>query len=269
MKKKHIITAAIASLLGLSASADLINFTSAEGYSAGQLRANALWNGSGSEMLVDPTGSGSVTNIGANAFKNMTYEKPFSASSTEYTASSVISFDHLGTQTQNQNVFVYATSFQHADGDMYLFLRRKDGADNFQMVFFDQNGANTTHNSDDVAGTDLGLSGDWTEVSSSDQIKMSMTITRGATTNDWTVSATMENLDTSTQLATISGSFESTQAFFDDDVSMGFNSRNLPSDADMSTITLHSFEAIPEPATLGLFVIGVGGVGLLRKYINR
>jgi arylsulfatase A-like enzyme len=220
-----------------------ISFTAGEGYTAGPLRTHPNWRGSGTDFLVDPTGDGSVTNIGASTFKNMTYQKPLPSGALEYTVSTVISFDHVGEGGNGADTVVYAASFQHGEGDLYLFLQRRSTSENFRMVFYDQNATTTNIQSDDIRAVELGLNGSLNESLSSDRLKLSMTITRGADEKNWSVSATMENLDSAALLAALSGSFDTTEAFFNDPVKAGFNSRQSVSDAALSPITLHRFEA--------------------------
>ena len=62
---KKIVTMVLAGWLAHGATAAVINFTAAEGYVAGELGSHADWTGGGTDFMVDPSGSGAITNVGA------------------------------------------------------------------------------------------------------------------------------------------------------------------------------------------------------------
>lgn len=225
---------------GVAVNVNAVSFTSAEGYSAGELDSHADWSGSAaSGFLVDPSGDGSVSNVGAVAWKNMSYVGEFqSASKTNYTVSALFTVEGTVSSSQTIDKALYSVTFVDGIQRLHLLFRRLVGGA-FDVGFFEDSGSVTSSaNGGNISPTDLGLGGTW---SSSDQLRLSLTIVRGVDETDWSYSGFLENVDASEMLSAISGSFESSVGFFTNSVTGGMSSRSATVEADLSPLTIDEF----------------------------
>lgn len=264
MKKWTVVMGVFA--IGTIVHANVVGFTSAEGYSAGELGLNANWVCSGgAQFIVDPAGDGSVT-LGTVAYKNASFtggSQPSSA--TSYTTSALFTFEGAATDTQAAITSLFSVNFVEGTTKLQLLFRRMaDGR--FDIGVWDNIGSTSANanSAPDLNGSLLGLG---PTLAVSDQLQASLAITRGVNETAWLYSASLYNVDTASTLASLSGTFESTLTFFQNDVVAGFSSSALASASNVSSLKFQEFSitSVPEPATLSLVGMVAAGLFLVRR----
>jgi hypothetical protein len=235
-----LLAAAIVFVSGTFLRADAASFSLAEGYVSGALTAHVDWVGSANaKFLVDPSGSGLVSNVGAVAWKNMSYVGGSqSTAKTNYTVSALFTVEGTDSSTQPGDKALYSVMFVDGSNRLHLLFRRLAGGD-FDVGFFEDSGfVNAAANGTNVSPADLGLDEAW---SPTDRLRLSLTIVRGEDETDWFYSGSLENIDTSETLSTVSGLFESSIDFFTNSITGGMSSRSEAAEADLSPLTIHEF----------------------------
>jgi hypothetical protein len=255
----------------LTVDSDAVGFTSAEGYSAGDLTLNSGWTGSAG-FVVDPFGLGAITNVGSIAWKNVSYVggiQPVAGSN--YTVSARFTFEGTDSSSQTVNKGLYSVNFMDGASKIQLIFRRRTGGD-FDAGFFENSGSiNASQNGGAAAPSLFGLG---SSLSVSDELLLTLTITRGTDETDWSYSGRLENLDTASMLSSVSGTFESSAAFFANDVTAGISSASAAAEAEISPFTIDAFTVgfvpLSGPVTL---VTSIGtlewvGANVLKITVN-
>lgn len=269
---KRIVIAGLVGWLAQGALATVVNFTAAEGYAAGDLGNHVDWSGGGSDFQVDPSGSGSLGNIGATGGQVVTGVGPGligSSSQTSYTLSTVFTLNGTtatASGAANQNIFSLEFVDTYASRDISLKLMRRSDAQSgyFSINFFESsNGTQVNAFGAAIPGLWFGLG---TTPGISDLLEMTFTVTRGVDKDNWSYEANWGNLANGADYGTLSGTFGSDDNFFNNDVSMKIESYDA-SAANLGPVTISSLEvsSIPEPATIGLFALSGVGVMILRR----
>lgn len=102
---------------------------------------------------------------------------------------------------------------------------------------------------------------------STDALWMGVTIARGATANDWVMTGILSNMTSGVTIKTGSAAFVSNEAFFTNDLMalMAVGCSDAESNVANRAISEISISAIPEPTTVGLFMISGVGCLLFRR----
>lgn len=246
----------------LSASAELIEFTSAEGYVDGELHGQNGWTTSALGVFVVTSDGGYVYRAGSGV-RNLALDAGLLAGSvgTEYRLTSVMDFTY-DVASDNTTAF-YMNSFA-AGSDLIRLRVRQSHADNktFQFTLDTQNGTGS-RNSEHFDKELLGFNG--TTDTQSDRLQWNLLLKHEAGSTNWQVSGSVVNLDTDMTLVSwTEESFTHTTAFSEGVLNPDFF---LRTGGPVDEFRIHSVEysAIPEPATLGLFAIFSAGLLLARR----
>ncbi len=263
-----------ASFLALgNARAVLIEFTSAEGYTNGTINgqpsASPVWatsSGTGTPFTVNAGGAGSVAldttlnsrNAGYNSVTN------FASVGTSFTSyidfTFVQSTATVGAATTAFSLLYSDTQTTGSIGATTAGFGRSTLLDGYRMASF----AATSTN---ISGTALGINSG-TGDNTSDVIRMTLTLTRGATTSTWGATETIFNVTTGTQVATVSSSSINIGA---NDPATLFNAMALGvsmTTSGLSSVNVLAYSSpVPEPATWAL--VTAGGVLLITLRRRR
>lgn len=247
-------------LAAASTMATTINFTAAEGYSAGQLSANSEWGGH-SAFTVDPTGSGTVTLDGTQNFKKAFYKTGL-ASNESYRVGIQFSFNRSTNSVTFNNPSVASAEFTEVAGTggkriaVQLQRLKYNATTNPDSKKFRLGGVNNSGsvnkfpNSGAVDESVLGF--DDASDNTSDDLWMEMLLTRGATETNWNATYILSNLTDNVQLISYeTGEFDTTSAFFTDDLYAVLGNVNFESDSKTSNRVVEQFMfdvgAVPPP----------------------
>ncbi len=254
-----------------NAGAVLVEFTAGEGYANGTLNGQPtgtpLWaasNDTGTPYTVNTAGGGSVAFstainnriIGYNSVTN------FASVGTSFTSYIEFTFEQ-GTATIGSNTtavgLVYAdTQTSGTIGGTTAGFGRSAATDGYRMASF---GTTSTT----MAGAALGINSG-TGDTTSDVIRMTLTVTRGSLTTNWAATETIYNVTTGTEVATVSTSLVNIGA---NDPSSLFSAMQLG--AAMTTSGFSSFSVlaysspVPEPTALTLVGLGCALTALRRR----
>jgi hypothetical protein len=279
MNKKILITP----LLALSACSILsaqisIDFTSAEGYAAGDLNANADWGAPAGVMTVDPGGTGNVfvtVPSGGNNFQVATYVGSGSSlTGNDYTTSVVFSIDYSAdTSLLAPGSNSYVGRFEYFGGGAVNANMRHMADGSFDLTYFHNiNADNGFGAGSGFTAADIGLANDgsgWTDAVS-DSLQLVHSLVYNSVLAEWTQTVTLNNLDTSTQVGTLARTFaEDDWSFRDADQVFRFDTGHMnrldPAVLSVDSITV----AVPEPSTYALMSGLVTLVGVLYRRRRR
>jgi len=219
------VAAALISFSSLATQAAPVEFTLAEGYLNGALSnqpsPNIQWKtvSGGLSFYVDSSDAGQLmvlTNQSATQYGVWQTPANFSqdAGNTYY-----IDFNFEQSPTATTATLIGLTYFTNAisgNSNVRAFFGRNTATDQYRIGFYQNNGSPATSSAWNIAGSVLGInsgSGD----NLSDQLRLSYTLTRGATASEWSAKVTLKNLTTNTIVGTINiPSFTSSAAFHSD-----------------------------------------------------
>ncbi|CAN5437538.1 hypothetical protein BH09VER1_BH09VER1_52330 [soil metagenome] len=253
----------VSSLLAFgNAGAVLIDFTTAEGYSNGTLNgqpsATPVWatsSDTGTPFTVNTSGSGSVSLSTAINSRNAGYNfvTDFATIGTSFTSYIEFTFVQstatVGASTTAVSLLYSDTQTSGSINSTTAGFGRNTLLDGYRMASFAATATN-------IAGTALGIdsgSGDTT----SDVIRMSLTLTRGATSSTWSATETIFNVTTGTQVATASSSAINIGV---NDPATFFNAMALGASmttSGLSSVNILAYSSpVPEPSTWALITVG-------------
>lgn len=247
------------------ASAVVVEFTTAEGYTSGSLNnkptGQAMWltSSGNTSYTVIPTGAGSVLVDTAASSATAVYQTPIDfTTGVAYTSSVEFSFTQAVAKTEeNTTLFSNAYSINPAQGTItnsaISIGRVTDIVDGYRFATFGSASVN-------IAGTALGINSVGLDTTS-DVIRMTLTLQQGATAAAWIGIATLYNVTTSTVLATrtvstlnLGGSVFTDTTLYGT-MALGGNSA-ASGVTDLTVFAYGSPVAVPEPATWALLIGG-------------
>lgn len=240
------------------------DFSSAEGYVAGDLTSNASWNGPPGAFTVDASGSGTVAFDPTDLWQAAAYVGPGGVMSTNnYTASSVFTLDFstgqsssiVGALVLGLYEFRNASRFSEYSG---FGLRQTEGAGTFNMFVINTlNGSNATAFSGAIAAEDLGLSvdgsGNWMD-GTSDELALSYSLQFDGTS--WNQALTLTNLTLNLEVISVSlSSTDDDASFRDADQTFRISTDKMNQNPVMLTIDEIEITASQPPSDDPLFPI--------------
>lgn len=262
IRSRQWAVAGMVSLLMMQmASAVVIDFTSAEGYASGSLNGQPSGNSSwtttsgNTSFTVDPSGAGSVQLSTAVNTGIAVYQTPVDfTTGVAYTSYIDFSFtqttvDAGGSTTFLNNLYL-ANSSSVTVGVSTAGFGRTSGTDAYRLAF--ASGAVA------IDGLSLGINsgaGDTT----SDVIRMVLTIQKGATAATWIGTETIYNVTTGTTVATRTSNLNFGADATDTSLynSIGIGGSTITSGISGLTVLAYSSPAaVPEPATWALLIGG-------------
>jgi hypothetical protein len=265
IRSRQWAVAGVVSLLMVQmAPAVLVEFTTGEGYTSGSLNGqpsgNSSWatSSGNASFTVNPAGGGSVAvDTAASNSNTAVYQSPIDfTTGVAYTSSVEFSFTQSVVNTGTSTVlFSNAYSSNPSSttlGSSAISLGRVTGVDGYRFATFASASVN-------IAGTALGINSAGSDTTS-DIIRMTLTLQQGATATTWIGTATLYNVTTSTVLATrtsnavdLSGVFTDTSLYG----TMAVGGTASTSGASNLTVLAYSSPvAVPEPATWALLIGG-------------
>jgi len=266
IRSRQWAVAGMVSLLMVQmASAVVVEFTTAEGYTSGSLNnkptGQAMWltSSGNTSYTVIPTGAGSVLVDTAASSATAVYQTPIDfTTGVAYTSSVEFSFTQAVAKTEeNTTLFSNAYSINPAQGTItnsaISIGRVTDIVDGYRFATFGSASVN-------IAGTALGINSVGLDTTS-DVIRMTLTLQQGATAAAWIGIATLYNVTTSTVLATrtvstlnLGGSVFTDTTLYGT-MALGGNSA-ASGVTDLTVFAYGSPVAVPEPATWALLIGG-------------
>ena len=186
------------------------DFTAGEGYTNGVLTGQQGWVGS-SNNTVDVSGSGYAV-LSTNEWQSSTAPYVIDASSNNvYTLSVDISWTELS-PTNGGNDIVNLLFDGDGSGSPRGYISRVSANGNYALNFKDQEGTGLGFVQFDgaVVGTDNVSDFD------TDPLRFSVTMSKGADSNDWSVVVSLSNLTSSAYVESPINGVSSSEAFFND-----------------------------------------------------
>ncbi|VGO13044.1 hypothetical protein PDESU_01598 [Pontiella desulfatans] len=265
MKERVALLSAGMMLAAVTTMATTINFTEVEGYSAGQLTANSDWGGH-TAFTVDPTGSGTVALDGSQNFKKAFYKTGL-ASNESYRVGMKFSFNRSTNSVTFNNPSVASAEFTEIAGTggkriaLQLQRMKYNASTNPDSKKFRLGGvinsgaANYFPNSGTFDESVLGF--DDASDNVSDDLWMEMLLVRGATETNWNATYILSNLTDTVQLMSYeTGEFDTSSAFFTDDLYAVLGNVNFESDSQTSNRVVEQFMfdigAVPPPPPVSI-----------------
>lgn len=261
MKKWNIMLSSALVGVAFSAQAALVtnvDFTATG--TAGWTVSGVAWPAVAGGVMAPPAGN-----------SKLIYNTALAASNTTFSISTVFSFDSTGALlTASKDILAVGIGVKtniHAQS-AWVFLRRDASGPQYRLLIVGRDGANygAATQFELPALSSSALCGIATNGAySTDDIWLGMTMTRGAGTT-WAISATISNMVTGWSM-TRDSAFTSSTEFFTQD--LGAYLYDLSSDTDgvvaNRVVSSAVITAIPEPATIGLFLISGAGCIILRR----
>jgi hypothetical protein len=266
------LTAASASALDYTTS-----FSIADGYTTGQLNANADWYFANSnQYLVTASSDSGLVSAPTSATQRIYYTESFNTSVSNYTLSTNFSFTASQIPTTNSAIFALSligdTSLAAGSSNMTMEAGIYQTTGGTYLIQFITQGVSGQFkvSTGYFTAAQLGISG--TDLTS-DNLNITLTVTRGEDASSWSYVATLENLDNSSAgTITVSATVSSTADFFSSTTLYGGYSTSGASSAQVSSISVTSFSLsqIPESsATLWMLPAGALAFSLLRRRNRR
>ena len=281
--KKWIIGLGMVAVV-FSAHAVVVDFTAAEGYSgagAVEVWKDSLhaqnptvggWTESSWGSFAVDSSAGSVVMDGTRAYKTAVYDQGFAVNNV-YTVGVGFSFKRVENAVLSDSQEFIALDFTEvADTSgkriAMQIQRPKWNSAKYTLSFYENTGsANSSGTGSAVDETALGFgAGD----DQSDDLWLGMTLTRGADASSWTAIGVISNLTSGTEVTSYdAGTFDTSSAFFTDDLYGKIGSLKADSDSQVSDRLIDTFEvtSIPEPATLGLIATVSAGLLFIRRFM--
>ena len=257
---KKLISTISAVVIGTGLLADVINFTAAEGYSNGQLITHSNWNGH-SLFLVDNS-AGTVTyQYAPDGWRKAVYNKNLGGNEI-YCVGVTFTFDYVTPTANNPTMGAeFSTVNTATGGNRFVFQIQRIGSGSYQLSVYDSALGKTT------TGTTIAPAAIFGASTNSTELQMRLTVSQNADGSSWDILGICTDLTSGTELGRVSSNGYST-AFFDNDVYGVMNTLANDVTAGVANRVVTQFEvwAIPEPATIGLFVVSSIGLLILRKF---
>jgi len=265
--KQSVILAALGALtaVAINSQAVVIDFTAPEGYVNGPLHTQAsyAWWSSGAPTAwqVDTSGSGHATiSSSVGDWKKITYNMG-PALTSGYTGSFDLSFT-LGTPaTGTTTVFDFGLqdSANSYKGPALEIKAQSGGG--FSMDIW--NNVSSTFTSTGISGTDMGLSAGGTGTTAN--LRLGFTTTPVGL-NTWTTVLSLQNLDTSTLLGTLTQAGWTGQGWLDVLAMEEAQLYTISGTSGSISVDRISIAVVPEPTT-GLLLLG--GLAMLTTFRRR
>lgn len=242
-----------------------VEFSAEQGYEPGKLFGQeTLWTGHDDTLIAVDSSTNYVAISTANTWQQSIYtESPGSNTVTEVgggfrfqrTAGAAAGFyTTLGFELRDEAAL--SGSLLRA-----ALIRTTSSNTPFRIGFADQSGSSVFENSDAFSESELGFgAGD----DQSDDLKLSLKATRGATSNDWTCVLTLSNLTAGTQVSQLTvTNVETTAAFYESDLYGAFTTGNLETDSMVSNRQLESFYISSSNPALSPYQSWIASYGLV------
>jgi len=251
------------------AHAVLLEFTTGEGYAngslSGQPSASNTWlqSGAGSPFTVNTSAGGSVSYDVAQNSRVVGYAESLNfQTGNPFTVSIDLQFVQSTATVGGSTVFANLTFLTGQNtgtiAGTTLGLGRTSTLDGYRIAAFSSISTN-------IAGSALGINSAGLDTTS-DLLRLTYTLTQGATNTTWLASYTLRNVTTATDVVTNSVS----------NINIGSGAGDtslfsaLASGASMTTSGLSSFQVnsyslVPEPTAVGLMAVG----GALLMTVRR
>ena len=257
----------LSTLLSISAqtpTSDAVQFTSAEGYVDGELGVQTPtvggWTTNSNGFTVNSlTGLLTLNIPESSSYRKARFSNVVAATETSFTIASKFSFSRvLGGVNSNKQQPVVAIGFSDVDafngGRLYIQLDRHKTNETYRLSFGETTGSgNTFEKTGYVAESLLGF-GD--NDADSDDLWMTMTVTKGADATSWSANIALTNMSTGTEIATKTGiSFDTNDAYFTENLFPVINSSNKESVTNTSNRIIKIFDASPLTDTSSLSII--------------
>ncbi|VGO20428.1 beta-galactosidase [Pontiella sulfatireligans] len=193
----------------------VVQFTGSEGYATGDLTAHSDWTGPLGNM-VNPNGAGyngaqGIVDVSLNAWVKGVYSAGLSSASAgdEITLSSVFKFTSTNSVIGAKDLINLMFYDESTGGDFMRAGVRRTSSGGFDFIVVNQNGNRFS------TGVSSSLAGLVSDLGTSDWLEFSVTLTRGASSDDWAMDLTLMNLVSNSIIETFSaGGLGSTPDFF-------------------------------------------------------
>jgi beta-glucanase (GH16 family) len=209
----------------LNTQAAPVEFTLSEGYVndtlSGQPALSPQWLtvGGVSSFYVDSSADGKIVmNVGQTATQNSIWQTPANLTLAP-AATTAVDFVFTQNPTPSSasvlglNWFINPSS---GNSNVYAFFGRDTVTDRYKIGFYQNNGSPATYVAVNVSGSSIGLNSAASD-NTSDPLRLSYLLTRGATETNWQATMTLTNLATSAVVATATTpAFATSAAFFSD-----------------------------------------------------
>lgn len=259
-------------LTAQTAKATLIEFTGPEGYTDNSsLTTNANWqvtSSSTTAFVVDTDGGGSVAANLPDGGKNAFYQ-----TSADFTTGNIFSdsvdFSFVQSATGGTiatNTFFSLAYFANPTGTgispAIAGFGRSGVADGYRLAAF-----STTAFS--ITGASIGINSGLGDLTS-DNLRLTMTVQRGATSATWLVTETLFNLSTSTLIKTLTTATGNVGDTIHADSSLyaGISLGSALATSGLDALTIQAFDTptvVPEPEAVAL----LGGLGAFMLVARR
>lgn len=276
MKNKTVILFVGILLAGTASMATVVDFTAAEGYQSGELvwaPGQGLWKGNtGYTISTNPPGV--VTMNSTGSYQKVVYGSG-ATSGKGYNVGITFSFDRANT-TLGADAQVLSVGFSDLfgitpNGNLEVCLVRTSAdATKYKLQFADTSG--TTINLFSTTFLETALGFDTPADASSDKLWMGLSVTKTATTDTWTGLMVVSNLTTGVTVATMDvGTFTTAGTFYSGTMYAAMNSKAAQTTSFTSNRAIDqiSLDVIPEPTSVGLFVVSSVGILVMRRLTAR
>jgi hypothetical protein len=223
-------------------SSETIEFLADEGYSDGPLVSNVNWNGH-SEFTVDST-AGTVTMDAATAYKRIAHTQNLGVAD-RYEVGVRFSFSRIAEAVLSANMDVLSVEFGDAAstsaGRIAMSLvRAKWNTAKYNIGLYENTGSeNTSKTSLVIDEAELGFG---SADEQSDELWLSVNLTRGEDASSWLVSSVLSNLTAGTLVKTLEETaIDTSSAFFDGEVYGMLSSSKSEADSMVSNRVVDAF----------------------------
>jgi hypothetical protein len=219
-----------------------VGFTSAEGFVNGELVGQLGWGGAAGTFSVDTTGSGSVLVSGVNSWRKATYGSALSGETdTMFTIGTSLSFTESAAASSAQDLF--RILFEATDASYASLSLKRLANGTYRLGFYENSGDNSWQSGAALTAANLGTSNGPGSVS--DQLYLELSLTKGATADDWTAYCALYNLSVDPGMQTPMGaylfSFASSADFFNNPLTAALNSATQAA-ANITNLRLEAVE---------------------------
>ncbi|VGO19006.1 hypothetical protein [Pontiella sulfatireligans] len=221
-----------------------VEFTAQQGYEPGSLFGQqGYWTGNSDQTDTEVDATINYVQLTTNKYKQMTYTLPLSTTNGMLEVGGEFRFD----RSINTNATGSFMTFNLVDNfsNFPKFIRvdlQRTSADQLRMVFTEkENGFSAFSDLFDESA--LGLDGGVTN-DSSDNLKLSLKVYPGMSTNDWSAAMVLSNMTAGTQVHSFSveeGEFIVKESWLDSTLYGGFNSSASETDTYTTNRQIESF----------------------------
>ncbi|VGO13042.1 hypothetical protein PDESU_01596 [Pontiella desulfatans] len=169
---------------------DTIEFVADEGYVNGDLVGQLSWAGDAGSFMVDTNLPGSVS-VGSSAWKKVNHSPALAgASGSSYTLGTEFRFSETAASSGSQNMFRLEFGGFGNEAASLSFKRLNSGK--YELGFFENSGSSSFFNGTDLLPEDIGTTNG--AGAASDPLYLELSLTKGATENNWMAKAVLYNL---------------------------------------------------------------------------